>query len=85
MRILLAENHLTRRLFGGMLRRIAALPTPSGKASGRPKQISVPIETGEGKVHEKRVREAQFWALGFSRNRRKGHAVKKASIDSGEL
>jgi Transposase DDE domain group 1 len=28
--LLLAESHLTKRLFGGMLRRIAALPVPSG-------------------------------------------------------
>ena len=28
--LLLAESHLTRRLFGGMLRRIAALPMPAG-------------------------------------------------------
>jgi len=28
--LLLAESHLTRRLFGSMLRRIAALPMPSG-------------------------------------------------------
>jgi len=27
--LLLAESHLTRRLFGGMLRRIAALPSPN--------------------------------------------------------
>jgi hypothetical protein len=27
-------------------------------------------------VSEKRVREVQFWALGFSRNRRKGYAVE---------
>jgi len=26
----LPENHLTRRLFGAMLRRIAALPSPAG-------------------------------------------------------
>ena len=26
----LAESHLTRRLFGGMLRRMAALPLPTG-------------------------------------------------------
>jgi hypothetical protein len=26
----LAESHLTRRLFGNMLRRIAALPSPAG-------------------------------------------------------
>ena len=28
--LLLAESHLTRRLFGSMLHRIAALPMPSG-------------------------------------------------------
>ena len=28
--LLLAESHLTRRLFGGMLRRVAALPSPAG-------------------------------------------------------
>jgi hypothetical protein len=43
----------------------------------RPKQISAPIETGQGKVFEKCVREAQFCALGFPGNRRRGNAVKK--------
>jgi hypothetical protein len=28
--LLLAESHLTRRLLGGLLRRIAALPSPAG-------------------------------------------------------
>jgi hypothetical protein len=28
--LLLAESHLTRRLFGAMLRRIWALPAPTG-------------------------------------------------------
>ena len=28
--LLLAESHLTRRLFGAMLRRFAALPVPDG-------------------------------------------------------
>ena len=28
--LLLAESHLTRRLFGSMLRRMAALPLPTG-------------------------------------------------------
>ena len=28
--LLLAESHLTRRLFGGMVRRMAALPLPTG-------------------------------------------------------
>jgi hypothetical protein len=29
-RLLLADSHLTRRLFAGMLRKIAALPSPAG-------------------------------------------------------
>jgi hypothetical protein len=29
-RLLLAESHLTRRLFGAMLRRTATLPAPAG-------------------------------------------------------
>jgi hypothetical protein len=33
-RLLLVESHLTRRLFGGMVRRIDALPVP-GTAAGR--------------------------------------------------
>ena len=28
--LLLAESHLTRRLFAGLLRRIATLPSPAG-------------------------------------------------------
>ncbi|MFZ0244619.1 hypothetical protein [Candidatus Binatus sp.] len=28
--LLLAEGHVTRRLFAGMLRKIAALPLPAG-------------------------------------------------------
>jgi len=28
--LLLAESHLTRRLFGSLLRRMAALPLPTG-------------------------------------------------------
>ncbi|MGD0497633.1 MAG: transposase [Bryobacteraceae bacterium] len=28
--LMLAESHLTRRLFGSMVRRIAALPVPTG-------------------------------------------------------
>ena len=28
--LMLAESHLTRRLFGAMVRRIAALPVPTG-------------------------------------------------------
>ncbi|MFZ0890416.1 MAG: hypothetical protein WA005_18400 [Candidatus Binataceae bacterium] len=39
--LLLAQSHLTRRLFGSMLRRIAALPSPAGQPDRRPEQISV--------------------------------------------
>ena len=39
--LLLAESHLTRRLFGGMLRKIAALPSPAGKGACSAEQISM--------------------------------------------
>ncbi len=42
----------------------------------RTKQISLPIETGEGKVSGQWVREAPIGALEFSRKPGKGHAVK---------
>jgi len=42
----------------------------------RPKQISVPIETGEGKVSEKCVGDATVFGLRFFRNRRKDSAGK---------
>jgi hypothetical protein len=61
--LLLAESNLTRRLFGGMLRRIAALPSTAGWASRRPKQISVLAETGEGKVFEEWVGEASVFGF----------------------
>jgi hypothetical protein len=44
--LLLAESHLTRRLFGGVVRRIAALPDRIGRRVGkqvegrRDKQVS---------------------------------------------
>jgi len=39
--LLLAESHLTRRLFGSMLRRIAMLPSPAGWVERRAEQISM--------------------------------------------
>ena len=36
----------------------------------------MPSGIGEGKVSEKWVRETEFWALVFSRSRRKGSALK---------
>ena len=47
-------SHLTRRVFGGVLRRIATLPSPAG-ASRRPKRISVLSETGEGSRRSRRM------------------------------
>ena len=38
--LLLAEGHLSRRLFGSMLRMIAALPQPGGKRSRKGSESS---------------------------------------------
>jgi hypothetical protein len=48
--LLVLESHLMRALFGNLLRRIVALPSPAGKASSRSEQISVRREAGERKV-----------------------------------
>ena len=51
--LLLAESHLTRRLFGSMLRRIAALAVPAGVALSR-WQVKNLVKKGgrDGKVSE---------------------------------
>jgi hypothetical protein len=56
--LLLAESHLTRRLFGAMVQRIAVLPVPAGQslAAGRRK-------SGQGKGRDGEVSEK------FHRNR----------------
>jgi hypothetical protein len=61
--LLLAENYLTRRLFGDMLRRIGALPSPAGLASRRPKQNSVLSQDWRRKVFEKWVEEASVFGF----------------------
>jgi hypothetical protein len=49
--LLLAESHLTRRLFGSMLRRMAALALPTGS---RRLGMQIPGNRGEdGEVLEK--------------------------------
>jgi hypothetical protein len=58
------------------MRIVKTSDSPAGKAGRRPKQVSVPNGFGGGKVSEKWIRAKQFWALGFSRKRRKGHAIK---------
>jgi len=50
--LLLAESHLTRRLFGSMVWRIAALPLPTGMGVAAGKQ-STRREEGDGKVYDK--------------------------------
>ena len=47
--LLLAEGHLTRRLFGAMLRRIAALPVPAAQAKAEAREL-VNEEVGDRKV-----------------------------------
>ncbi len=39
--LLLAESHLTQRLFGGMLAKIAMLPSPAGQSECKAEQISM--------------------------------------------
>ena len=43
--LLLAEGHLSRRLFGDMLDRLRALPPPSGSRCGGEDQQFVALET----------------------------------------
>jgi len=65
--LLLAESHLTRRLFGAMLGRIAALPSPASYANRDPGRISN-NEQAEGKERcgRNRSREGQIRAWSFS-------------------
>ena len=61
--LLLAASHLTRRLLGSVLRRIAALPSPAGEASRGSERIWGTGEAGEAKVSEESVGKAAV--LGF--------------------
>ena len=64
--LLLAESHLTRRLFGGMLWKIAALPSPAGSANRGSERISLTKETGEGKLSAESVGKAAVAGVGRS-------------------
>jgi hypothetical protein len=46
--LVLAESHLTGRLFTGMRRKIAALPSPAGQGERKAEQISMKT-LGEGR------------------------------------
>ncbi len=72
--LLLAEGHLTRRLFGVMLQRIPALPSPAGQASRGPDQTSVTREEEEGNVSEDWVATAAVAGCGTLGWRRTGLA-----------
>ena len=68
--LLLAESHLTRPLFGAMVRRIGLLSMPAGVGELPTERISVSREAGVGKVSEARVEvgpwgspEEQNWAF----------------------
>jgi hypothetical protein len=50
--LLLAEGHLTWRMFGSMVRRIAALPLPAGYGTAAGKRTGRRKE-GDGEVSEK--------------------------------
>ena len=64
--LLPAESHLTERLFGGVRRRIAALPSPAGSANRGSDRISVTRETGEGKLSAEAAGKAAVAAVGRS-------------------
>ena len=60
--LLLAESHLTRRLFGAMVRRIAALRLPSGWEAATRKH-AVEVRRGDGEVSEKSLEIRHFRVL----------------------
>jgi len=64
--LLLAEGHLTRRLFGSMVRRMAAPPVPTGQGAASRKQAGRRKE-GDGEVYEKSLEIRHSW---FFRTRR---------------
>ena len=63
--LMLAESHLTRRLFGGVVRRIAALPTLAEWAKAAVAGKSINEQVGGGKV----------WAQSGKRAAVAGHRV----------
>jgi len=84
--LLLAESHLTRRLFGSMVRRIAALPVPAGQAKVAVARKSVNEEVRTGKVSvesAERAAVAGYGVLGRSRTTLSG-VRGKHSGEEGE-
>ena len=63
--LLLAESHLTRRLFGAMARRIAAFPVPGGQPEAVGAIQSVDEEVRDGKLSLQRNGIAALPGFGF--------------------
>lgn len=61
--LLLAESHLTRRVFGSMVRRIAALPLPTGYARRRASRQGE--GTGGEEVYEKSLEIRHFRVFAY--------------------
>src|SRR5512136_1412949 len=51
--LMLAEGHLTRRLFGAMVQRIAALPVPAGQRLAAGRREPGEARRGDGEVSKK--------------------------------
>src|SRR6478609_5393352 len=57
----------------------AALPSPAGQGSSRPKQVSVLSGTGDGKVFKEWVKRSQLLTLKFCCGRRKTSELKNVA------
>jgi hypothetical protein len=64
--LLLAESHLTRRLSGSTVRRIASLPLPTGEGAAAGRQTGR-RKAGDGEVHEKSLEIRHFRAFPYSK------------------
>jgi hypothetical protein len=67
--LLLAESHLTRRLFGGVLQRIVTLPVSAGLAARRAQQILMTkFRWGDGEMSAESVGpKRHFWGVAWPR------------------
>jgi hypothetical protein len=62
--LLLAESHLTRRLFGNMLQKIAALPRQRDKARRRAEQFLMTTPGTQGEVSPESMGKGHLQPLG---------------------
>jgi len=80
---LLAEGHPARRLFGSMLRRIAALPMPAGQVEAQTGADWMTKEAGDGKVREELARKRAVPSLGVPGRGRTGPFVGRRAARDG--